>query len=332
MSKASGKVAAGTVEGMRWLLLIHQIPPKPDYLRVKIRRRLQRLGAVAIKNSVYAMPRSDQANEDLQWVLREIVEGGGDGTICEARLVDGLSDAQVEALFREASDADFAQLAEQAKGLDRAVRAARSKPTARAELEAELARLRRRFTEVVALDFFRAPRRASTDELLSDLEARLRAPGTGPASSSSGAGQRVRGRTWVTRAGLGIDRMASAWLIRRFIDPKARFKFVTGKSYRPDAHELRFDMFEAEHTHEGDRCTFEVLAQRFALDDPGVRALARIVHDIDLKDSKFGRPETAGIDRLFAGVTLAHAEDERRLERAAAIFDDLYEQLRRDRA
>src|SRR5579863_2240081 len=94
------------VSEARWLLLIHQIPPKPNYFRVKIWRRLQRLGAVAIKNSVYVLPKSDQAQEDFEWVLREIVQEGGDATLCEARLVEGLSDEQVEALFYAARDAD----------------------------------------------------------------------------------------------------------------------------------------------------------------------------------------------------------------------------------
>jgi hypothetical protein len=126
--------------------------------------------------------------------------------------------------------------------------------------------------------------------------------------------------------------MASAWLIRRFIDPEARFKFVPAKGYKPESGELRFDMFEAEFTHEGDRCTFEVLIDRLGLADPALRPIAEIVHDIDLKDAKFGRQETAGIDRLVAGIAMGHKDDESRLSRASAIFDDLYEYFRRKRA
>jgi len=138
-----------------------------------------------------------------------------------------------------------------------------------------------------------------------------------------------RSRTWVTRKGIHVDRMASAWLIRRFIDSDARFKFVAGTDYEPERGEIRFDMFEAEFTHEGDRCTFEVLVERFSLDDPGLRALAEIVHDIDLKDAKFGRQDALGLERLVAGIAMAHKEDPARLERAAAVLDDLYEYFRR---
>lgn len=324
------KRSAESADEPRWLLLIHQIPPKPSYLRVKIWRRIQRIGAVAIKNTVYVLPQSEQANEDLQWVLREIVEGGGDGTICEARFVDGLSDTQVEALFQAARDADYAQLAEEARRLERDVRSALARPEKRAQVEAELARLQRRFTEVTALDFCGAPGRRAVEELLSDLDARMK--DTGAAAGKRGTvSENVRGRTWVTRKGVEVDRIASAWLIRRFIDPKARFKLVATKGHQPDAHELRFDMFEAEFTHEGDRCTFEVLIARFGLDDRGLSAIAEMVHDIDLKDSKFSRPETPGIGQLLAGMVLAHKQDERRLDRGAAIFDDLYEYLKRTR-
>ena len=138
-----------------------------------------------------------------------------------------------------------------------------------------------------------------------------------------------RGRTWVTRTGIHVDRMACGWLIRRFIDPKARFGFVAAKGYAPRKGELRFDMFEGEFTHEGDLCSFETILARFSIDDPALRAIAEIVHDIDLKDAKFRREEAAGIDRLIAGIAMAHKGDVARLERASAAFDDLYEYFRR---
>jgi hypothetical protein len=141
----------------------------------------------------------------------------------------------------------------------------------------------------------------------------------------------LRNRTWVTRQGVYVDRIASAWLIRRFIDPEARFKFVSGKGYRPDEGELRFDMFEAEFTHEGDKCTFEVLLERGALKDPALRAIAEIIHDIDLKDSKFGRTEVAGIRTLIEGISVATKDDSERIARGAEVFNDLYEYFRKKR-
>jgi hypothetical protein len=316
----------------RWLLLIHQIPPKPNYLRVKIWRRLQRLGAVAIKNSVYALPKNDQTQEDFQWVLREILEGGGDGTLCEARLIDGVTDDQVEALFQSARDANYAQIADAARLLAKTL-PAKVKPDEerRPQLEHDIARLRRRFNEVVAIDFFGAPGREAASGLVSGIEARIRGNKVAAASQMTMDREKLRGKIWVTRKGIHVDRMASAWLVRRFIERDAKFKFVLAKGYKLLAGEVRFDMFEAEYTHEGDRCTMEILIERLAIADPALKLIAEIVHDIDLKDSKFGHPETIGIERLIAGIAMSHKEDETRLSRGTAVFDDLYEYFSRKR-
>jgi hypothetical protein len=316
----------------RWLLLIHQIPPKPNYFRVKIWRRLQRLGAVAIKNSVYVLPRNDQTQEDFQWVLREITEGGGEATLCEARFVEGLSDDQVERLFQTAREAEYAQTADEVRRLAETFAPdAKIDETRRTQLETELARIKRRLADIVAIDFFGAPGREAAEGLVTGIEARI----SGKALTSRPDGARrfrredMRGKTWVTRKGIHVDRMASAWLIRRFIDPNACFKFVSAKGYQPMSDELRFDMFEAEFTHEGDRCTLEILIERTGLADPALTPIAEIVHDIDLKDSKFARQETPGIERLIAGIALRHKDDETRLARGAAMFDDLYEYFKK---
>jgi hypothetical protein len=312
-------------DSSRWLLLIHQIPPKPEYLRVKIWRRMQRIGAVAVKNSVYVLPRNEETLEDFQWVLREIVEGGGEGSICEAGFVDGLSDGDLEAMFRSARDADYSAIAEEVRDLSAGLPAQGRKLEAsvRARLETDATRLRRRLTEVVARDFFDSLGRQTVEGLVASLEARLN-PDEVTESHQSPATNEYRRRVWVTRKGIHVDRMASAWLIRRFIDSEARFKFVTARGYQPEKGELRFDMFEAEFTHEGDRCTFEVLLQRLKLTDGALRPIAEVIHDIDLKDGKFGRPETPGIERLVTGICTAHKDDETRLTRASAMFDDLY--------
>jgi len=317
-------VTVPSTEPSQWLLLIHQIPPKPEYLRVKIWRRMQRIGAIAVKNSVYVLPRNEETLEDFQWVLREIVEGCGEGSICQAGFVDGLSDADLEAMFRAARDADYSAIAEEARELSSALPAqGKLEASARARLETDATRLRRRLAEVIERDFFDALGRQTAEGLVASLEARLN-PDTTAKSDQGPAAYDYRRRVWVTRKGIHVDRMASAWLIRRFIDPEARFKFVTARGYQPEKGELRFDMFEAEFTHEGDRCTFEVLLQRLKLTDAALRPIAEIIHDIDLKDGKFGRPETPGIERLITGICTAHKDDEERLARASAMFDDLH--------
>ena len=294
-----------------WLLMIHQIPPKPDYFRVKIGRRLQRVGAVAVKSSVYALPDGDQTLEDFQWIRKEIVDGGGDATICRASLVDGLTDDQLRDAFREARNAEYAGIA-----------------AAAGELPQEVSRLRKRFASVSAIDYFSAPGRAEAHAAIERAEAAAASPESAvPALAAVGARNEpatYRGRTWVTRKGIFVDRMASAWLIRRFIDPDARFRFVDPDSHRATPGELRFDMFEGEFTHAGDRCTFETLLDRFSLDDPALRVIAELVHDIDLRDDKFAREEAAGLEVALTGIARGATDDEDRVERAGALFEALY--------
>src|SRR5205809_4860875 len=319
---------------LSWLLLIHQLPAKPAYLRVKIWRRLQGIGAIAVKNAVHALPASEGAQEDFEWLLREIVEGGGEAFRCETRLIDGLSDEDVRKLFDQARDEDYEKIAKDARILTKSLRP-KMKAGAINDLRAQVARLRKRLADVVSVDFFGAIGRETAEGVIKNLEARLNEGEavTEKATVDSGTSTfgTLRNRTWVTRQGVYVDRIASAWLIRRFIDPEAHFKFVSGKGYRPNEGELRFDMFEAEFTHEGDKCTFEVLLERSALKDPALRAIAEIIHDIDLKDSKFGRTEVAGIRTLIEGISIATKDDSERIARGTEVFNDLYEYFKKKR-
>jgi hypothetical protein len=325
----SGKEA---VREPGWLLLIHQIPPKPNYFRVKIWRHLQKLGAVGIKNSVYALPSTEEAQEDLNWVLREIVEGGGDASLVEARLIEGLNDEQVKEMFRAARDAEYQAVGEELRELSRSLpRKGEIPEQKRAEMQGTIVRLRKRMADIAAIDFFHARSREAVDGLLRELDERLAARVPEKEPKTAAAVQKPRRATWVTRTGIHVDRMASAWLIRRFIDPEAKFKFASTREYRHQHGELRFDMFDGEFTHQGELCTFEVLLARFEITDAALRPIAEIVHDIDLKDEKYGRPDNAGFEHLINGIAMAHAEDPVRLQRASAVLDDLYEYFKRKR-
>ena len=317
-------------EEPRWLLLLHQIPRKPDYLRVKVWRRLQRLGAVSIKNAVYALPRSEERNEDLQWVMREIVAGGGEATLVEANLVQGLRDDEVELLFNKARDADYEELVELIRKTGKLVpKKGKLKDEARRKLGSEIERIERRLEEITSIDFFHASSRETASGLLEELRRKVAEQ---PVLAAEPEAEKYRGRTWVTRKGIHVDRMASAWLIRRFIDPAAKFKWVPPKGYVPEDGELRFDMYEAEFTHVGNLCSFEVLMQRTGQKkDRALQAIAEIVHDIDIKDDRYQRPETAGIASLVAGIALTSADDDERLARASAAFDQFYEVFARKR-
>ena len=315
----------------QWLLLIHQLPSKPAYLRVKIWRRLQALGAVAVKNAVHVLPSSEHSQEDFEWLLKEIVEAGGEAVICDARFVDGLTDADIRELFNTARDADYAEIAEEARALSAKLTQTPISES-RSDLKTQFSRLKNRFAQSTGIDFFDANGRQAADGLLRGLEQSLAEECGQPAASEHvPQTKNLVGRVWVTRIGVHVDRIGCAWLVRRFIDQQARFKFVPPKGYAPEQNELRFDMFDAEFTHEGDRCSFEVLMTRAGLDDAALAAIAEIVHDIDLKDDKFGREEAAGIKTLINGICADTRDDDERLARGAAIFDDLYAVFSRKR-
>ena len=204
-------------------------------------------------------------------------------------------------------------------------------PRRRARAEATLARLTKRLEEIVAIDHFGAPGRAEVEASLRAAEDRLRPPRAAAAPRDPLSLRELRGRTWVTRKGIHVDRIASAWLIRRFIDPAAKLKYVGAKGYVPAAGEIRFDMFDAELTHEGSMCTFEVLLARLGRDDPALQHIGELVHDVDLRDGKFAHPETAGFAALVTGIGLQHRDDDARLAAGSAVLDALY-RARRQRA
>jgi muconolactone delta-isomerase len=312
-----------------WLMLIFQLPAKPAYLRVKIWRRLQSLGAVAVKNSVYALPANAQARDDFQWLLRDIHKGGGEGMVCESWLVEGLSDAQLHALFDQARDADYEAIAQELQALARGSAADEEQ---RLQQQAQLRRLRQRFGEVENIDFFGAHAHHATASLLVEFEARFVTAVPTLAAPVAPPLEGIHGHTWVTRRGVKVDRIASAWLISRCIDVAPRFKFVKDKHYQAQPGELRFDMFDAEYSHEGSHCTFETLLRRAALSDPALTPIAQIVHDLDLKDSKYDRAETGGIGTLLDGICVSTDDDEERLRRGGAVFEYLYRSFSRKSA
>jgi hypothetical protein len=313
------------------MILIHQIPPKPDALRVKIWRRLQQIGSVAIKQSVYVMPISEHSREDLSWTLKEIVAGGGDGSISEARFVEGLSDEQIVSLFQKARKADYEKIIHEAGALLAEWSSGEGNPRDPATKgTVQLSRLQRRLEHIAAIDFFQAPERAIAESQLTELGKLL--SGEPSACNTIREGMTdLMGKTWVTRGNLFVDRIACGWLIRRFVDKTAGFKFVPDPHYSLKPNEVRFDMFDGEYTHKGDQCTFEVMIQRLQIQDHALGPLAEVVHDIDLKDEKFGRSETDGFNALLTGLVASHPDDDRRMTEGLRLFDNLFAYYQRQK-
>jgi hypothetical protein len=323
-----------------WILLIHQLPPKPTNLRVRIWRKLQKLGAVAIKNSVYVLPASEKSHEDFQWLKQEIESAGGEAAVFRAGSVEGATDQEIIAAFRKSRDEEFASVAAGFDGLAGAIREqARGKHLSSGRLaahETEIGRLHAELERIAGNDFFGAAGHAAAFSAYERCQKAIRAA-QGPKRqadlASAGKGTldvtKFQGQRWVTRRNLHIDRLASAWLIKQFIDKRPRFYFVAEGETVEGA--IPFDMFGAEFTHHGEDCTFETMLKRFGLtESKGLRELAEIVHDIDLKDSKFQRLEAAGLNSIIDGLSKVLRDDRKLLQQTGAVFDGLYALLNQE--
>jgi hypothetical protein len=295
---------------------------------VKTWRRLQQLGAVAIRNAVYVLPDSPQAREDFEWMKAEILANKGEASVFAADTIDSLTHDDIVAVFR----ADRARLFESIRGDVRALsrKAAQTGAMRGPELrrlQRGVRQLRDRFAQVAATDFFTAGGREETHRALTELEQLVVGPVAAP-RAPAGPGAVLRpedyrgGKTWVTRPRPGIDRSGSAWLIRRFIDPAARFAF--GDEPPDSSKAIPFDMYEVEFGHHGDHCTFEVLSERFGIEDRAVARLGRLVHDLDLKEHRYNVEEAATVGRLIDGLRQVFPGDEELLEHGVVIFEALY--------
>jgi hypothetical protein len=301
----------------RWLVLAHQLPTRPSNARVKTWRRLQQIGAVPWRNSVYVLPNTEDSREAFEWIRKEIVALKGDATVFAADAVGG-DDAQIAAAFREARGAGYHAVKREVDRTSRSVRGRRaSRPGAGTRA---VRALRDRLTELQRIDFFGAPGQAEAADALAALEALV----SGRPATPAGTRTRLstadfQNRRWVTRPRPGVDRMASAWLIRRFIDPKATFAFAR----QPSEGDVAFDMYTGTFTHDGARCTFENMVQRFGIRDGAVNRLAPIVHSLDVKDATLNPPETPAIERMIEGLQALHADDHVLLEQGMAMFEAL---------
>lgn len=307
---------------MTWLILIHQIPAKPTYFRAKIARRLQQIGSIRIKKAVYAMPNTDQFLEDFSWIAKEINDQGGEAIILNANLLEGITDECVTLLFKKARQADYEKILDEAQTLMNVFNSNERGDLNLMDCKVQLRKLKKLFVTIANIDFFTVAAKAQANVYLDEMDTIFHESKTKNTVQIVKEGE-LSGCTWVTKCNVYVDRMASAWLIKRFIDPEAIFKFINEPPYEPNENELRFDMREAEYTHKGDLCTFEVLVQSFCAKDKGLAQIAKLVHDIDLKDDSFGLPETSGIHAILDSIVATSNNDLKRIELASTIFNGL---------
>lgn len=294
---------------VQWLLLVFSLPAKNASERVEVWRKLKRYGVLGLQSSGYVLPRNAINEERLQWLASEIRKHKGEASVMQVDRIDNPPPPELIRMFNVARNREYAAIAKELQKL------ARSK----SPLAGSLARLRRRFGEVRDRDFFQAPFARHVEQQLAALDVR-NAP-----AAEKGTRQRkdYAGKTWVTRPRPGIDRSASAWLIRRFIDSGAAFVFASDPAAFPEA--IPFDMFVGKgFSHVGDRCTLETLVEEFGIHDARVTAIAKAVHDADLADEKFGRNEGLAIDQVLTGWANQGISDEELLRRGMEMIEGLY--------
>jgi hypothetical protein len=299
------------------------MPAKHSPARVKVWRRLQRIGAVLLKNSAWAMPESDEAREDFEWLRAEVVAGGGEAMVLVGRAPQSATQDEIVEAFRAARTRDFHAVRKDASRLVERLSKRRAAKAAGRALPQAVRRIRERLGELEAIDFFQSPARDEVKQLVAQLERQGRRGALMKSAAETTREtlpvRRYKNKVWVTRPRPGVDRMASAWLIRRAIDAKAAFAFRA----KPRGAEIPFDMFSGEFGHHGGLCTFETIAARFAVRDAAVAQIGQIVHDLDLKETRYNRPEAPAIGRLVEGLRQMHKDDAELLEQGMAMFEAL---------
>jgi hypothetical protein len=314
---------------MKWLFLVHQVQTPNSRERVKVWRAVRKVGAVLYRNSVYVLPYGKERLEDFQWLCQQIKDSKGEASVFAAESRDNEENKTLRSLFVRTREEDYSAILSKAERLLDRIGRAKEEQRLSERLVKTLAREARQlgesFTETETTDFFSAPLAGKTRNALEQVNKFLSSfePQHQPTSPPAFHQRRsFQGKTWTTRRHIHIDRLCSAWLIRRFIDAKARFVFAPESKLPRDA--IPFDAFGVEFSHHGEDCTFETLVKSFQLKDAAVSTMAEIVHDIDVKDRKFGRPEAAGLDVVVRALSQSLKDDHKALEAGTVILDALY--------
>jgi hypothetical protein len=306
-----------------WLFLLFNLPAKQSSDRVKVWRRLKKFGSVQLKTSTYLLPDEPVHYERFQWLAKEIVDTGGEATLVRVKDIEGMPHAAIVALFNDARARDYDEIAEP---LTRLIKDRKARKTSAETFSSELEKIRRRFQEIKEIDYFQSSRGDDLQRLFQKAES-LGSFKKKPEAKARLRIEDYRGKTWITRPRPEIDRVGSAWLIRKFIDAGAKFVFANTPAEFPAA--IPYDMFEVELSHHGDCCTFETLIQRFAIRDRAVLRLAELIHDADVEDDKFHRVEGFGIEQIFKGWAKQGLSDQEILSMGFECFDGLYAQFKR---
>jgi hypothetical protein len=326
---------------MKWLLFSYSLPSKSrSSPRVALWRRLRRIGAISVKTGVYILPATDECIEAFQWLAQEVQQAKGDSLVFYVEQFEGLSDGEISEMFRQARQQDYLEIDTQAAELEQKINsqqqieregrracpaslggnpAMTNRVVEVSQIKEAIAKLRKRYSEILNLDFFNCPDAQIVAARLTKIEQDLKQE-ENPTNLVRVNAPEYQNKCWVTRPRPFVDRLACIWLIRKFIDPHAVIRY----SLQPAADEIAFDMKEAEFGHQGNLCSFETMMLRFGLAEPGVKAIAQIVHELDLKDGKYMSPEASGVETIIKGWLLASFSDTELESLGIKLFEGLY--------
>jgi hypothetical protein len=307
---------------MDWVAFSYSLSSKSSSPRVSIWRQLRRVGAVSPVGGVYILPAQEPCIEAFGWLAQQVRQAGGEAAVMHVGQFEGLTDQEVIALFRQARQEEYAEISGQAEHLERAIRKQKDLE-AQMAVKDELDRLQKQLVDVARIDYFECPEKDLLAARLTRLRLALLPELSPPVEIAAAEIEAYRRAHWVTRPRPHVDRLACAWLIRRFIHPDAAIRYAS----EPQVDEVPFDMPNAEFSHRGSLCTFEVMLRTFGLEDAALHAVAEIVHEIDLHDGVYAHPETSGVDALLRGWQLAGMPDEAIEAHGLNLFDGLYTAL-----
>ncbi len=316
---------------MKWLFLVHQVRTPNSRERVRVWRLTKKVGALLYRNSVYVLPWSRERLEDFHWLCQEIRDSRGEASVFSAEPSDEEESRSIRALFIKAKDSEYAGVLQSLEKLFKTLLAGRERGLSSDSIRAMsklLSESEKTAHHIRRTDFFGAPLQERTLAMIQRTKKELSSlhKVETPAAARHLDRRAFRGKTWATRKNIHIDRLTSAWLIRRFIDPRAKFIFAPERELPKNA--LPFDTFGVEFSHHGEDCTFETLLKIFRIRDRALSELSEIVHDIDMKDAKFGRPEAAGLDAVVRSLSDSMRDDHKTLEVGSIILDALYQRLK----
>lgn len=329
-------VKALEVKSIRWILFFYSVPSRPVNARMKIWRRLAREGALQLKGAVYVLPYSDERYEFCQWLMSEVASLGGEGDFVVTDKFEMLDNSEIMKLFINQRDADYRRIEKGLSDVEVRINSFKKGGIVKSTdaLAEELARYSKEMDDIRKIDYFPSQLgidlEKKTNDLRNDLK-RITSHGALKKTAVRGAliprmnRKDFTGRTWITRRNPFVDRMASAWLVRKFIDGDAAFQFISegGKESIPEVA-VTFDTKGGDFTHTGDLCTFEVLVRAFSIKDRAVKNIAELVHELDVKDEKHSSPKARGIEEILVGIRKSSKNDIESLKMGMDVFEMLY--------